>query len=95
MLLRRYILVDEATGLAASVDPYDPAKLEAAAKEHGVKLGHALLTTHHHEDHSGGNEEHVKAHPGIEVYAGSEKSPGAHHLVRGHETDGYEVLMAS
>lgn len=34
-----YIIVDEATNTTAVVDPYDPSKLEIAAKEHGVKLG--------------------------------------------------------
>lgn len=34
-----YIIVDEITNTTAVVDPYDPSKLEAAAKEHGIKLG--------------------------------------------------------
>ena len=32
---RRYILVDEATGSNAVVDPYDPARLGAAAAKEG------------------------------------------------------------
>lgn len=50
----RYILTDEATGATAVVDPYDPAKLQAAAAKEGISLDNAaLLLTHHHEDHSG------------------------------------------
>jgi hypothetical protein len=30
---------------------------------------------------AGGNEEFIKAHEGVKVYAGSKKSPGATHLV--------------
>lgn len=78
----RYIIVDEASGANAVVDPYDPAKLEAAAKEHNLKLGEYLLTTHHHEDHSGGNKEFIAKYPGVKVYAGSDKAPGANHIVR-------------
>lgn len=75
--------MDEATGSNAVVDPYDPARLgAAAAKEGGLKLGEYLLTTHHHQDHSGGNKEFIGAHPGCKVYAGSDKAPGANHLVR-------------
>lgn len=33
-----YILVDEASGEAAVVDPYDAPKIHAAAAEQGVKV---------------------------------------------------------
>lgn len=48
------------TQTTAVVDPFDPAKLQAAAEKEGVKLGQYLLTTHGHHDHAGGNEETVK-----------------------------------
>lgn len=51
-----YILLDEASGKNAVVDPFDVAKLEAAAAKEGIKLGETLLLTHHHQDHSGGND---------------------------------------
>ncbi|KAG8722373.1 Cytoplasmic glyoxalase II [Ceratobasidium sp. 395] len=50
-----YLLIDEATKQAAAVDPFDVPKVRAQAEKEGVKLT-ALITTHHHADHSGGNE---------------------------------------
>lgn len=50
-----YLLIDESTNKAAAVDPYDVGKVAAAAQAHGVEIV-AGITTHHHFDHSGGNE---------------------------------------
>jgi hypothetical protein len=37
-----YLVVDEATGTAAVVDPWDATKINAAAAEQGVKVGIAV-----------------------------------------------------
>lgn len=50
-----YLLIDESSKTAATVDPYDIAKVTAVAKEHGVNIV-AAITTHHHHDHAGGNK---------------------------------------
>lgn len=50
-----YLLIDEPSNSAAAVDPYDVAKVRETADRLGVKLV-AGITTHHHFDHSGGNE---------------------------------------
>lgn len=50
-----YLLIDDASNKAAAVDPYDVPKVQAAADKAGVQIV-AALTTHHHFDHSGGNE---------------------------------------
>lgn len=50
-----YLLVCEQTKKAAVVDPYDVDKVSAAAESLGVQLV-AGITTHHHYDHSGGNQ---------------------------------------
>ena len=50
-----YLLIDDTTGKAAAVDPYDVPKVQAAAAKAGVQIV-AGITTHHHFDHSGGNE---------------------------------------
>ena len=54
-----YLLIDDATKKAAAIDPYDTTKVDEAAKAAGVQL-EAVITTHHHADHSGGNEEFVR-----------------------------------
>lgn len=56
-----YLLIDNATRQAAVVDPYDVAKVEAALEREGIPIEcvNAILTTHHHDDHAGGNKEFV------------------------------------
>ena len=49
-----YILVDEGSKKAAAIDPYDLPKVASSAQELGVEIV-ACITTHHHDDHSGGN----------------------------------------
>ena len=63
-----YLVVCEATGEAAVVDPSEAAPVEAALLREGVTL-RAIWNTHHHLDHVGGNEALVRAHPGIAVVA--------------------------
>ncbi len=50
-----YLLIDESSKTAAAVDPYDVAKVAAVAESNGVKIV-AGITTHHHNDHAGGNK---------------------------------------
>jgi len=50
-----YLIIDEPSNTAAAVDPYDVPKVQAAADGLGVSII-AAITTHHHNDHSGGNE---------------------------------------
>lgn len=50
-----YLLIDESTKKAAAIDPYDVSKVSAVADAQGVEII-AGITTHHHLDHSGGNQ---------------------------------------
>ena len=50
-----YLLVDEESKKAAAVDPYDLPKVVSSAQGLGVEIV-ACITTHHHDDHSGGND---------------------------------------
>jgi hydroxyacylglutathione hydrolase len=50
-----YLIVDDTANEAAAVDPYTPSKVKEAADQIGVRVV-AGLTTHHHHDHSGGNQ---------------------------------------
>jgi len=76
-----YLLIDEATNQAAAVDPYDVDKVTAAADRLGVQIV-AGITTHHHDDHSGGNKVFASTYPDAVIYAGSDKAPAATHLVK-------------
>jgi hydroxyacylglutathione hydrolase len=52
-----YLIVDPASSAAAVVDPVEPEKVAAACAAANVPLASvaALLTTHKHSDHAGGN----------------------------------------
>ncbi|CAH2980137.1 unnamed protein product [Chilo suppressalis] len=67
-----YLIVDKATKQAAIVDPVDPKSVMKAVEEQGVNLT-SVLTTHHHWDHAGGNEELMKLHPDLTVYGGDDR----------------------
>ena len=52
-----YIIADESAGVAAVIDPsYWPAKVAEVAERNGWKVVY-VLNTHHHHDHTNGNEE--------------------------------------
>jgi hydroxyacylglutathione hydrolase len=76
-----YLLIDEGAKIAAVVDASEDAPvLEAVARE-GVRLV-AILSTHHHFDHVGGNEAIARAIPGIAVYghrSDAERTPALDH----------------
>ncbi len=50
-----YLLINEAAGSATVVDVAEPGAVLDAVAEAGVEL-EAILSTHHHYDHVGGNE---------------------------------------
>ncbi|PCH38274.1 hydroxyacylglutathione hydrolase [Wolfiporia cocos MD-104 SS10] len=74
-----YLLIDDVSNKAAAVDPYDVPKVAAAAEKAGVEIV-AGITTHHHFDHSGGNQ--AKQFPGVPIYGGSDKVPALTNLVK-------------
>ncbi len=61
-----YLVVCEATNRAAVVDPSEAEPVLAAADREGVTLV-AIWTTHHHWDHTGGNDKLVEALPDLAV----------------------------
>ncbi|XP_074035995.1 hydroxyacylglutathione hydrolase tenzing norgay isoform X2 [Leptinotarsa decemlineata] len=71
-----YLITDENTKQAAVVDPVEPDTVLAAVKAEGVNLT-KVLTTHHHWDHAGGNEELVKKSAGALQVFGGDKRIGA------------------
>jgi hydroxyacylglutathione hydrolase len=67
-----YVVIDDGSKECAVVDCAEADKVIAAAKLHGAKIV-AVLTTHWHGDHSGGNNDIASKVPGIKVYgAGAE-----------------------
>lgn len=62
-----YLVVCESTGHAGIVDTPEAAPVAASVKKEGVELK-AILNTHHHWDHIGGNKELLKRFPGLAVY---------------------------
>jgi hydroxyacylglutathione hydrolase len=73
--------VDDKAGKAAAVDPFDVGKVKAAAEKLGVEITSAI-TTHHHFDHSGGNNDFASSYPGLPIYGGSEKVEALSKLVK-------------
>lgn len=59
------LIHDPETNVTASIDTPEAAAIEAALGDKGWSLTH-ILNTHHHFDHTGGNEE-LKAKTGCEI----------------------------
>ncbi len=75
-----YLIIDVGTKQAFAVDPAEPAKVIAAAAAEGVTIA-AILTTHWHKDHAGGNAE-LAALVNVPVRGASSKVEAVSELVR-------------
>lgn len=62
-----YLLIDDAASCCAVVDACEAAPVEAALARVGLPLV-AILSTHHHFDHVGGNEALSARFPGLSVH---------------------------
>lgn len=78
-----WLVVDEAAGLAAVVDPSEAAPVVEAVTALGVRLA-AIWNTHHHGDHVGGNEELLRRFGPLEVHAGEVDRGRIPGLTHGH-----------
>jgi hydroxyacylglutathione hydrolase len=66
-----YLVIDEASNQAALIDTADDLEhLLPAIEAEKVTLTH-ILNTHHHADHSGGNQELIQKFPGVVVVGGA------------------------
>ncbi len=61
-----YLITDGESGKAAIIDPAEADKVMKAVEREGLELV-AILNTHHHWDHTGGNEDLVAAQPNLRV----------------------------
>lgn len=61
-----WLLHERASGITAVVDPAEAAPVNAVLQQRGWGLDF-VLNTHHHSDHTGGNLELKRQHPGLMV----------------------------
>jgi len=76
-----YLIIDPETREAGIVDCAEVAPILAAVDRERVELT-AILPTHHHFDHVGGNEDLLAARPGLTVYGWDDRVPGLTQQVR-------------
>lgn len=65
-----FLLLDDAKPEMAAVDPGDPRPVLNYAEKNGRRLT-AILNTHHHHDHTGGNRALLESFRGIPVFGGA------------------------
>jgi hydroxyacylglutathione hydrolase len=86
-----YLIVDRSTQEAGVVDCAEAEPVLAEVSRQGVRL-RAILATHHHFDHVGGNGALLECCPDLRVYGSSDdapKIPGITHRV--HDGDAVEI----
>jgi len=77
-----YLVIDTVSNMAVVVDPSDAEAVKRSVLERNVNLK-AVLTTHKHWDHAGGNEALKRDFPGLAVYGGAKDNvPGATQYVQ-------------
>jgi hydroxyacylglutathione hydrolase len=79
-----YLLIDPTSREAAVVDCAEAMAVLEEAEREGARLT-AVLATHHHFDHVGGNPDLLGALPGLRVYGSADDAPripGITHRVR-------------
>ena len=65
-----FLLLDDEGGEAAVVDPGDAAPVVRHLRDKGFRLT-AILNTHHHTDHTGGNRTLLGRFPDIRIFGGA------------------------
>uniref|UniRef100_A0A9J8DGM5 PNKD metallo-beta-lactamase domain containing n=2 Tax=Cyprinus carpio TaxID=7962 RepID=A0A9J8DGM5_CYPCA len=81
-----YVVIDTASNMAVVVDPADPQPVQACLEEEGAEL-QAVLCTHKHWDHSGGNRALKRRYMSCRVYGNAMDSiPGLTHPLSDKDT---------
>jgi hydroxyacylglutathione hydrolase len=80
-----YLVIDEPTRQAAVVDCAEAGPVLQAAQREQIPLT-AILPTHHHYDHVGGNDDLLQAVPNLHVYGVDERIPGLTRRVQDGDT---------
>lgn len=87
-----FALVHEASNTAVVVDPAEPGRVTEYLTTKELELK-GVLTTHHHWDHAGGNEELRSKSPDLPVYALDERVSAYTRLVS--DGDEFELKFGS
>ncbi|XP_071112038.1 probable hydrolase PNKD [Haliotis cracherodii] len=66
-----YLITDRASNLSVVVDPGDPEPVQKVLTDLNI-TPEAILITHKHWDHSGGNEAMKSAYPNVRIFGGAE-----------------------
>ena len=80
-----YLVVCEATGTTGVVDPSEAAPVAARLEKEGLTLK-AILNTHHHWDHIGGNNDLIAKYGSLAVYGHNSDQGRIDGLTNGLET---------
>ncbi|XP_073707753.1 probable hydrolase PNKD [Garra rufa] len=81
-----YVVIDMESNMAVVVDPADPQPVQACLEEEGVAL-QAVLCTHKHWDHSGGNRALKRRYSSCRVYGNAlDNIPGLTHPLSDKDT---------
>jgi hydroxyacylglutathione hydrolase len=70
-----YIVYNKHTKAAVLIDAVQPDRIIPVIKEHQLQVN-AILTTHHHHDHSGGNPRWRQLLPNVPIYGGDTRVNG-------------------
>jgi len=92
-----YLIIDKQSNTATAVDPAQPSVILKELAKQRVEL-RDILTTHHHWDHAGGNEELVRHFDGVCVYGGEKKIKALNRFVKDGDTfevSGLEIQTIS
>lgn len=82
-----YLLINNDTKEAAIVDPVTPDVVMDAVRKENIKLT-TILTTHHHWDHAGGNQELINnANNKLTVIGGDDRIDGLTVMIDKHGVD--------
>jgi hydroxyacylglutathione hydrolase len=90
-----YLVIDEAAGVCGVVDVAEAPPVIAAAEREGARIV-AILSTHHHFDHVGGNDDLIGrlGRGSVEVYGFGEDRERIPGITRGL-ADGEELTVGS
>ncbi|OAF68574.1 hypothetical protein A3Q56_03651 [Intoshia linei] len=78
-----YVVYDSIKKLAIAVDPADSNIMSSFINENKLNLK-AILTTHHHSDHAGGNEQMNLKYPEAKIYGGDTRIPKMTDIIGKH-----------